>query len=136
MIVRTYSELSRIETFEDRFRYLQLKGRVGKETFGLERMLNQDFYRSWEWKNIRKHVIARDNGNDLGVDGYGIHDKVIIHHINPMTPDDILHGNEDILNPDFLITVSHETHNALHYGTQEITPRTLIERRSGDHILW
>lgn len=136
MIKRSYTELVRHDSFEDRFRYLELKGSVGKQTFGYERFLNQNFYRSREWENVRMHVIARDYGMDLGVRGYEIHDKVFVHHMNPMNPDDLLHGNEEVLDPEFLITVSFETHNFIHYGKQNLTPRTPIVRTPNDHILW
>lgn len=135
MIIRTYTELSRLETHLERYEYLRTGSRVGESTFGYERYINQRFYRSAEWKRIRTHVIARDLGNDLGVDGYGIHDRIIIHHMNPMTPDDIIDFNEDILNPEFLISTSHGTHNAIHYGDKSLIPR-YTPRFSGDTSLW
>lgn len=98
--------------------------------------MNQEFYRSREWKQVRNEVIVRDNGCDLGVEGYEIHEPIYIHHMNPMTPDDIMHGEEDILNPDFLISTTHRTHNAIHYGDERQLPRQLIERRAGDTKLW
>lgn len=134
--LRTYSELRRFHTIEERFRYLTLRGNVGEATFGFERYLNQAFYRSTEWRHIRRDVIVRDNGCDLGVEGYDIHDRVIIHHMNPMSVDDVRHGNSDILNPEYLITVSHRTHNAIHYGEEHLIPKLLIERRPGDTKLW
>lgn len=135
-MIRTYSELSNIESFEERYKYLALKGDVGRSTFGFDRYLNQDFYRSREWRNARRIVIIRDNGCDLGIDGYEIHEGLYVHHMNPMTADDIVHGNDDILNPDFLITVTHETHNAIHYGDERLLRRPLIERMPGDTKLW
>lgn len=133
---RTYHELIQLETFEERFRYLSLSGQVGADTFGFDRYLNQQFYASREWKRVRQIVIARDNGCDMAVPGYEIYDRVYIHHMNPMTPDDIKHGNEDILDPEFLICVTHKTHNAIHYGDERQLPRQLIERRPGDTKLW
>ena len=136
MRIRSYSELRRLETFEDRFKYLSLRGVVGESTFGFDRYINQQFYTSRQWRQIRNHVIARDNGCDLGVEGYEIHARVIIHHMNPMTADDIVHGDEDILDPEFLITVAHQTHNAIHYGDEKLLPRPFVERRPGDTKLW
>lgn len=136
MIKRTYAELMELDTFEDRFRYLELKGRVGRETFGAERTLNQSFYRSSEWKHIRKYVIARDLGMDLAMVGYEIFDTMIIHHMNPMTVDDIRHGDPAIIDPKFLITTSLDTHNQIHYGNHQIAPRTFAERSPGDTVLW
>lgn len=134
--LRSYRELKRLETFEERFLYLKLEGTVGRDTFGYDRYLNQQFYRSREWRNIRKHVIARDLGCDLGVHGYEIHDRVIMHHMNPMVIDDILHGNVDILDPEYLITTTHDTHNAIHYGTLTEPPIAYVERAPGDTKLW
>lgn len=136
MSIKTYSELRRFDTFEDRFDYLNLVGVVGQSTFGFERHLNQKFYRSAQWRNIRDHVIARDNGMDLGIDGYEIYDRPIIHHMNPMTSQDLIHGNQDVLDPEFLITVTHNTHNAIHYGDRSLFPQPLLERRPNDHIPW
>lgn len=133
---RTYSELSRLETFEDRFRYLCLQGRVGETTFGWDRWINQKFYTSVQWRQARNHVIARDLGCDLGVEGYEIHSKIYIHHMNPMTVRDISEADESILNPEFLITTTHRTHNAIHYGDERQLPRPFVERRPGDTKLW
>lgn len=134
--IRTYRELRRLDTLEDRFEYLKLNGGVGKATFGFERYLNQAFYRSSQWRNIRQHVIARDEGLDLGVPGYEIYDRPIIHHMNPMTVADLESGNPDVLNPDFLITTTHRTHNAIHYGEAKLLTQPLVERRPGDTKLW
>lgn len=134
--IRTYSELSQIETFEERFKYLALRGGVGQETFGFDRYINQMFYSSAEWKSIRQKVILRDNGCDLGVYGYEIHDRVYVHHMNPMEPDDVFEGNLSILDPEFLITTTHTTHNAIHYGDERQLPRKYVERRRGDTNLW
>jgi hypothetical protein len=135
--VRRYSELRRIDSFEERFRYLSLAGQVGEATFGFDRYMNQMFYRSREWKLVRHQVIVRDNGCDLGIEGYEIHGRLLIHHMNPLLPDDIRHGNvEAMFNPQFLITTTHQTHNAIHYGDESLLPRPLVERRPGDTLLW
>lgn len=136
MRIRSYSELKKIDTFEERFNYLSLRSVVGAATFGFERYVNQQFYRSVEWKHIRRDVIARDSGLDLGVDGYEIFEKIIIHHMNPMTVEDIELGNEDILDPEFLITTSHKTHNAIHYGDSNLLAKPFVDRRPGDTKLW
>lgn len=135
-IFRTYSELARLETFDERYEYLKIKGRVGDPTFGFERYLNQRFYISSEWKRIRQHVIARDLGFDLGIEDHPIFDKVIIHHMNPMDPNDIINSNEDILDIEFLITTSHRTHNAIHYGDKSLLYKPYTPRFSGDTNLW
>jgi hypothetical protein len=135
-MLRTYRELARLETFEERFEYLSLQGSVGRDTFGFERYLNQGFYKSRQWMDVRHRVIARDHGNDLGIEGFAIHDRVIIHHMNPMTPEDLIDGNEDILNPEFLITTNHTTHNAIHYGNIRNLARQVVERSPGDTRLW
>lgn len=136
MTIRRYSELKRLETLEERFAYLQLRGSVGSETFGFDRYLNQDFYSSWEWKQARVDVIARDLGCDLGLEGHEIFDKVYVHHMNPISVSDITHFNEEILNPEYLICVTHRTHNAIHYGDERLLPRGPIVRRPGDTKLW
>lgn len=136
MRVRTYSELRRISSFEDRYQYLQLGGEVGSSTFGFDRYLNQRFYTSREWRDVRQEVIARDEGLDLGVPGYEIYDKIIIHHMNPMTVESVQHGDADILDPEFLITTTHRTHNAIHYGDVDLLPREFSPRRAGDTKLW
>jgi hypothetical protein len=128
--------LQRIETFEERYRYLALRGRVGDSTFGYDRYINQKFYTSTQWRQLRHFVIARDNGLDLGVEGYEIFHKPIIHHMNPMTVDDVVHGEEHILDPEFLITTSHPTHNAIHYGDEKLLPRPFAARKHGDTKLW
>ncbi len=136
MMIRCYSELAFLETFEDRYKYLRLQGQVGDPTFAYDRWMNQAFYASREWKQIRHHVIARDNACDLGVDGFEIYDRIYIHHMNPMTVEDLKHGNEDIINPEFLISCTHITHNAIHYGDERQLPRQLVTRRAGDTKLW
>lgn len=135
-MIRSYRDLRRLETFEERFRYLMLRGEVGAATFGFDRWINQGFYRSREWRNLRHDIIARDNGCDLGIEGHEIYERPIIHHMNPMSPEDIVHGDEDNLNPDFLITVSHPTHNAIHYGDDRQLPRPIAPRSPGDTKLW
>lgn len=136
MQIRSYTELSTHRTFEDRFRYLMLEGRVGESTFGFDRYINQRFYMSRQWKQVRQHVIVRDSGCDLGVLGYEIHARLYIHHMNPMVVEDITHGHEAILDPEFLITTTHRTHNAIHYGDERQLPRQLVERSPGDTKLW
>jgi hypothetical protein len=135
-IVRSYNELRRIDSYEERFKYLSLNGSVGSSTFGYDRWLNQRFYTSREWRQLRDHVIARDNGCDLGVDGYEIHDKILVHHMNPMIVDDLLAGEESIMDPNFLIVTSHRSHNAIHYGDESLLPRKYVPRERGDTRLW
>ena len=135
-MIRTYSELQRLQTFEERYHYLALRGSVGAATFGYDRYLNQAFYTSREWKQVRYQVIARDNGCDLGMDGYDIFSKIIIHHMNPMTVEDVVHHDDSILDPEFLITTTHRTHNAIHYGDESLLPRSFVERTAGDTKLW
>lgn len=135
-MIKTYSDLRRLETFEEKFAYLKLGGAVGAATFGFDRYLNQEFYKSVLWKRARTYVIARDYGCDLGVTGYEIHDCVYVHHMNPMSPEDIKHSNIDILDPEFLISVQHNTHNAIHYGDERLLPKKHVDRRPGDTKLW
>ena len=135
-MIRRYSELRHIPTFEERFEYLKLNGSVGRETFGFDRYINQRFYTSKEWRDIRHYVITRDLGLDLGVEGYEINSRILIHHMNPIVVDDILHKNDDILDPEFLITTCHNTHNAIHYGDSSLLPKPLVERSRGDTKLW
>ena len=135
-MIRSYSELRRLDTLDERFAYLSLSGQVGRVTFGFERFLNQNFYTSPEWRHVRHVVIARDYGRDLGVENYEIHDRVYIHHMNPLTREQILNHDRNMLDPEFLISVSHRTHNAIHYGDQNSLLRLPIERRPGDTKLW
>jgi len=121
-MIRTYSELRRIESFEDRFRYLALRGEVGRSTFGFDRYINQKFYTSSEWRHIRNQIIVRDNGCDLGVAGYEIYDRIYIHHLKPMTVIDIRYADESMLDPNNLISTTHQTHNAIHYGDEDYFP--------------
>lgn len=136
--LRTYSELIELDNFRDRLSYLMLNDRVGEETFGFDRYLNQKFYRSKEWRDIRREVILRDNGCDLGIDGLEIHGKIIIHHMNPIAIQDIRFKNEDILNPEYLITVAKKTHDAIHYGYDNniYDPTRIVIRKPGDTCLW
>jgi hypothetical protein len=135
-MIKSYSELRRLETFEERYAYLKLDGSVGVATFGFDRYLNQDFYRSRLWKIARNDVIARDYGCDLGVRDHEIHDKVYVHHMNPMTVKDITHSNLDIINPEFLICVTLTTHNAIHYGDERLLRKKHVDRQPGDTKLW
>lgn len=134
--MRSYSELRRISDYYQRFEYLSLRGVVGERTFGSERWLNQDFYRSKEWRTARRDTIARDMGCDLGIAGFEIFSNIHVHHMNPIASDDIVDFNEDILNPEYLITVTQRTHNAIHYGDASLLPTILVERRPGDTTLW
>ena len=135
-IIRTYTELSRLPSFEERYRYLRLTGQVGKETFGFDRYLNQVFYRSQRWKRIRDEVILRDNGCDLGVECYEIHGRIIIHHMNPITLEDIERESIYLLDPEFLICTVHNTHNAIHYGDENLLITAPIERTKYDTCPW
>lgn len=135
-MIRTYSELSTIHSFEDRYRYLQLKGSVGAETFGFDRIFNQQFYRSREWKAIRDQVIVRDNGCDLGVEGYEIRGRIYIHHMNPIMLKDIEITSEFLLDPEYLITTTHGTHNAIHYGDEDLLILPPVERSKNDTCPW
>jgi len=134
--IRTYSEMIRFDMFEDRFEYLKLEGVVGRSTFGFDREVNQRFYRSREWKSIRDFVIVRDNGCDLGVPGYEIHTNLLIHHVNPISIDDLVGGLHWILDPEYLVTTSHDTHNAIHYGDSSLLPKQWVPRQPGDTKLW
>ncbi|WP_330633942.1 hypothetical protein [Blautia glucerasea] len=135
-MIRTYSELIKLKTFKDRFEYLKLDGIVGEETFGFDRYMNQIFYKSREWTSVRRAVIIRDNGCDLGVEGYEIHGKILIHHMNPINLSDIVHKTDELLNPDYLITTVLSTHNAIHYGDASLLPALPIERRANDTCPW
>lgn len=135
-MIRTYSELSTIHSFEDRYRYLRLNGSVGSETFGFDRIFNQQFYRSREWKAIRDHIIVRDNGCDLGVEGYEIHGRIYIHHMNPIMLEDIETTSEFLLDPEYLITTTHGTHNAIHYGDEDLLILPPVERSKNDTCPW
>lgn len=126
----------REESFEGRFEYLKLQGVVGRATFGFDRYINQQFYTSPEWKSVRRHVILRDNGCDLGVEGYEIHGDLLVHHINPLDVDDVVHRHDWIMDPEFLITTTQHTHNAIHYGDRELLRLAYQPRKAGDTRLW
>ena len=136
MSIRTYSELITIPTFEERFEYLQLKGSVGKDTFGYDRYLNQVLYRSPEWKRLRNRIIIRDDGCDLACDGYDVYGKVLIHHLNPITVEDVLARSRKVFDPDNLVCVSHNTHNAIHYGDVDLLVTGPIIRTKNDTCPW
>ena len=129
---RSYSELVKIEGFEERFRYLALRGAVGDITFGHARDLNQSFYASTQWRRIRRQVIIRDNNCDLAVNGRDILGRAYIHHMNPMRIENLVNGDPEVLDPEFLISVTHQTHNAIHYGDENQLPRDFVGRRPGD----
>lgn len=135
--IKTYSELSQLSTFEERYNYLRLLGRVGEDTFGFDRYMNQMFYRSKEWKQIRDRVIARDMGCDMGLEGYEINGPVYVHHMNPITPNDIENSTEQLLNPEYLVCVSKDTHDAIHYGLEKnYNKYKIIERTPNDTCPW
>lgn len=136
MKIRTYTELSRLPTFEERFRYLTTGGKVGDITFGGSRFLNQDFYRSAKWKQIRDFVTVRDNGCDLGIADRPIHGRIIIHHLVPITKEDLFLQTDFLLNPEYLICASFRTHNAIHYGSEESLPKDYVPRRPNDTCPW
>jgi len=136
MIIRTYSELKRLTTFEERFEYLRLRGEVGKDTFGFDRYLNQIFYKSPEWMSVRDFVIVRDNGCDLGLPGYEIHGSILVHHMNPIALEDILSHSDFLLDPEYLISTVLRTHNAIHYGDKSLLSNAPIERRKNDTCPW
>lgn len=134
--IKTYSELITLPTFIERYNYLRLNGNIGEDTFGFDRYLNQKFYRSVEWKRIRDYVIVRDNGCDLGVEDREIMGKILIHHINPIRVKDIYYGTDFLLNPEYLVCVSHNTHNAIHYGDEGILIPEPVERTKYDTCPW
>lgn len=133
---RRYSELVRLETFDERFEYLKLNGVVGDITFGGHRYLNQTLYRSKEWKKFRNEVIVRDEGRDLACEGYDIFGQVIIHHLNPITIEDIQNRDPKIFDLENVVVTSLATHNAIHYGDESLLPPTVTERKQGDTLLW
>lgn len=134
--LRTYSGLSRLSTIEERFNYLIMRGQVAHQTFGSDRWLNQDFYQSREWRQVREQVIVRDMGCDLGVPGYEIYEGLLVHHMNPISAEDLALGTPIILDPEYLITTSKKTHNAIHYGDRTLLPSVPVERTFGDTRLW
>lgn len=134
--IKTYTELKNYMTFEDRYDYLKLGGRVGESTFGFDRHINQALYHSREWKTVRNHVIVRDLGCDLGIEGYEINSSILVHHMNPINVNDILGGRDDVLDPEFLITTTSLTHNAIHYGDAKLLLTSPKVRTPGDTKLW
>lgn len=136
MNIRTYSELSKLTTFEERYRYLRLGGRVGEETFGFDRWINQMFYKDPEWLKIRDEVIIRDNGCDLGIEGREIYSRIIVHHMNPITKADILDRSEFLLDPEYLICTVKNTHDAIHYGDENLLITLPMERSVNDTCPW
>lgn len=136
MIIRTYSELIALPTFEERYRYLRLDGRVGQETFGFDRWLNQKFYKDPEWLRVRDLVIIRDNGCDLGIEGREIHGRILIHHMNPITTEDIVKRSRYLLDPEYLICTVKRTHDAIHYGDENLLTLDPIVRTKNDTSPW
>ena len=136
MSIRTYSELITLPTFKERYEYLKLNGRVGEETFGFDRYLNQAFYKSEEWRSIRDHVITRDNGCDLGMEGHEIFGRILIHHMNPIRKEDIINRSDILLNPEYLICTIKNTHDAIHYGDESLLVIAPVERRKNDTCPW
>ena len=136
MSIKTYSELILLPTFEERFKYLQLNGRVGDDTFGFDRYVNQNFYKSADWKRIRDQIIIRDNGCDLALEGYEIYGRILIHHMNPITVKDVELSTEYLMNPEYLICVTHNTHNAIHYGDEKLLMKGPVVRTKNDTCPW
>ena len=137
MKIRTYDELSKLKTFEERYEYLKLDGSVGEETFGFDRYLNQQFYKyDPDWKKVRDEVIFRDNGCDLGIEGREINGLILVHHMNPITKDDILNRSEYLLNPNYLITTIKSTHDAIHYGSSDLLMKDPVVRSKNDTCPW
>lgn len=136
MIIKTYSELIRLPTFEERYQYLRLRGKVGEDTFGFDRYLNQAFYKSDEWKAIRDIVILRDNGCDLGMPDREIRERILIHHMNPITKDDIINRTDFLLNPEYLICTIKNTHDAIHYGDENLLIKDPVQRSKYDTCPW
>lgn len=133
---RSYRELLQLNSFEERFDYLKLAGEVGDPTFGYDRYFNQQFYHSSEWRRARNRIILRDNGCDLGMPDYEIHGRIYIHHINPITKQDVEDFSDNLFDPDNLICVTFDTHNAIHFGDERTLPKTPIERAPGDTCPW
>lgn len=136
MIRKCYTELSKLTTFNERFNYLKLDGIVGEETFGYDRILNQLLYKSKKWRKVRDEVLIRDNGGDLGLEDYPINGRAIIHHMNPITVEDVLNDKPEIFDPEYLITVSNSTHNAIHFSNENNLQKDPIERTQNDTCLW
>lgn len=135
-MIKTYSELIKLKTFEERYKYLQLGGAVGKDTFGYDRYLNQQFYKTTEWRRLRDELIVRDNGCDLAMSGYELYGRIYLHHMNPVSKDDVLNRTEYLTNPEYLICTSFNTHNAIHYGDESLLVTVPIERSANDTCPW
>jgi len=135
-LIKCYTELRRLKSFEERYRYLRLSANVGDNTFGYDRYLNQMLYSSKKWLNIRDGIIIRDLGCDLGIEDYEIHGKIIVHHMNPITIEDIELDRDEVFDPEFLICTTHDTHNAIHFGNESLLPRLPIIRRRNDTCPW
>lgn len=133
---RAYSELIQIPTFKERFKYCQLSGQVGIDTFGFDRYLNQTLYRSAKWRSLRNQIIIRDNGCDLAHLDFPVNKSILIHHLNPITEQDVLNESAVLFDPENLICVSHQTHNAIHYGSEALLPKGEIERKQNDTCPW
>ena len=133
---RCYSELILLPTFKERYDYLRLGGTVGKETFGYDRYLNQILYTSVEWRNFRRQIIIRDNGCDLGCDGFELFSRILVHHINPITAEDVLNRSPIVFDPENVITTSHNTHQAIHYSDETLLPLLPVERSRYDTCPW
>lgn len=136
MKTKSYSELIQLPTFLDRYRYLKIGGRIGEDTFGFDRYLNQTLYRSAEWKRFRREIVVRDEGRDLGCDGYEIVGNILVHHINPITLEDVLNRDPKIFDPENVICVSHNTHNAIHYGGENLLITEPVIRKPNDTCPW
>ena len=135
-MIRCYKDLSRLESFMERYQYLRIHGKVGEETFGLDRYINQSLYKSQRWKNIRSQVIIRDNGCDLGVDGHEIDRYIVVHHMNPITLEDIEEERDIVFDPEYLICCTSRTHQAIHFGDEGLLPKDYVERKPNDTCLW
>lgn len=135
-LIKCYTELRRLKSFEERYRYLRLSANVGDNTFGYDRYLNQMLYTSKKWLNVRDGIIIRDLGCDLGIEDYEIHGKIIVHHMNPITIEDIELDRDEVFDPEFLICTTHDTHNAIHFGNESLLPRLPIIRRRNDTCPW
>jgi hypothetical protein len=135
-MIRCYSDLIQLETFKERYYYLKLHGKVGEDTFGFDRYVNQSLYKSNKWKRTRSQVIIRDNGCDLGIEGHELDNYIVIHHMNPLTLEDIEEERDVVFNPEYLISCSSRTHKAIHFGDENLLPKDFIERRPNDTCLW
>jgi hypothetical protein len=135
-MIRCYSDLIQLETFKERYYYLKLHGKVGEDTFGFDRYVNQSLYKSSKWKRTRSQVIIRDNGCDLGIEGHELDNYIVIHHMNPLTLEDIEEERDVVFNPEYLISCSSRTHKAIHFGDENLLPKDFVERRPNDTCLW